>query len=77
MSLKELLQDKFPNYNPVVAMAEIAQDKKNDTPLRLAAHKEVAKYTNHQLKAIEITGNPDAPVVVQTYVMPSGQEIII
>lgn len=50
-----LLAEKFPGYNPVAAMAEIANDKKNDTNLRLQAHKEVAKYTFPQLKAIELS----------------------
>lgn len=76
-TLKELLAKKFPDYNPVIAMAEMAQDKKNTVSIRLAANREVAKYTNHQLKAIEITGDPDAPLVLSTYVLRDGTEIII
>ena len=74
-TLKELLAEKYPDYNPVVAMAEMAQDEKNTVTVRLAAHREVAKYTNHQLKAIEITGEIDGPKVVQTYKLANGTEI--
>lgn len=54
--LVELLHSKYPGYDPVLAMAEIAHDKKNNSDLIFAAHKEVAKYTRPQLKAIEHSG---------------------
>lgn len=63
--LYTLLAKKFPGYNPVFAMAEIALDKKNLPDLRLQAHKEVAKYTFPQLKAVEVNGNIDSIQVVR------------
>lgn len=63
--LFQILHDKFPGYNPVAAMAEMANDKKLDDNLRLQAHKEVAKYTFPQLKAIEVNGNMTGVQVIR------------
>lgn len=42
--LLEMLNEKYPGYHPVMAMAEIANNKKNDLSLVFQANKEVAKY---------------------------------
>jgi len=47
-----------PDYHPIVAMAVMANDETVEESLRFAAHKEVAKYFEPQLKAIEHS-NPD------------------
>ena len=72
VELVELLAERFPGYDPVAAMAEMANDPSLDDSLRLSASKEVAKYCRPQLKAIEhstqaggialtwTTGVPDA-----------------
>ena len=75
VELEELMQDKFPDYDPVCAMAEIANDKKLTPSLRLSAHKEVAKYRRHQLKSIEVTGADGKDLITQTYVLPDGTKI--
>ena len=51
--LIEAIKAKFPNYNPVVAMAEIGNDAKNPIEIRLSAHKEVAQYMFPKRKAVE------------------------
>ena len=56
-ALIALLEVKYPGYNPVVSMAEIANDMDNDLPTRFNAHKEVAQYIVPKLKALEITGD--------------------
>ena len=53
--LQQLMAEKFPNYHPVIAMSEIANDGGNTVEIRLTAHKEVAKYVAPQLKAIELS----------------------
>ncbi len=57
--LVQLLADKFPDWHPVVAMAEMANDVSLAKDLRLTAMKEVSKYVAPQLKAIEHSGNID------------------
>ena len=53
MELAELLEEKFPGYDPVVQLAGFANDENNDLSLRSSCAKEVAKYVRPQLKAIE------------------------
>lgn len=64
-TLYEQMQERYPGYNPVLAMADMAQDKKLDDNLRLQAHKEVAKYTFPQLKAMEVSGNMTGETVIR------------
>ena len=52
-AIAEMLADKYPHYHPIIALAEIANDKKQDIAIRLHANKEVAKYICPQLKSIE------------------------
>jgi len=59
-ALIALLQAKYPDYHPVLEMAEVACAKDengeyvNDLPTRLAANKEVAQYVTPKLKAVEM-----------------------
>jgi len=60
-----LLEDRFPNYQPVLEMAskahrlsEIADSRPNDSIAQMDsvnAHEKVAKYVTPQLKAIDLT----------------------
>jgi len=56
--LQQLMAEKFPNWHPVIAMTEVANDNEVDIQTRLIAMKEVSKYVAPQLKAVELT-NPD------------------
>lgn len=57
--LQTLLADRFPGYHPVLAMADVANATDEDgmpvygIETRMLAHREVAKYVEPQLKAIE------------------------
>lgn len=50
-----MLASKFPDWDPVVAMAKIATTTA-DVNLELQACKEVAQYTHPKLKAVELSG---------------------
>ena len=63
-ALSEMLKDRFPKYHPVIALAEIGNNKKNNVAIRLHAHKEVAKYICPQLKAIQFTDDQDNHIIV-------------
>ncbi len=54
-----LLQDKYPDYNPVVEMAHIAMDSDNDVTIRFNAHKEIAGYTHTKNRSIVIEADID------------------
>ena len=49
-----LLQQKYPDYHPVLAMADIANDMENGVEMRAQMHKEVAQYVTPKLKAVEV-----------------------
>ena len=57
--LLQLIQDKYPNYHPVLEMAKLANDKEADDLVRFNANKEVAKYVEPALKAVEISGDTE------------------
>lgn len=52
--LNEMLTDKYPGYHPVMAMADIANNKRNNLSIIFQANKEVAKYICPQLKAVDV-----------------------
>lgn len=67
--LLQLLQEKYPDYHPVLEMAAVANDKEADIKTRFDANKEVAKYVEPVLKAIELDANFELdqtrPVVIR------------
>ena len=63
-ALSEMLKDRFPKYHPVIALAEIGNNKKNNIAIRLQAHKEVAKYICPQLKSIELVDQEDQHITI-------------
>ena len=48
--LIEMIQEKYPGYHPLIALADIANDKKEDKNLKFQASTEVCKYIVPQLK---------------------------
>lgn len=62
-ALIALLEAKYPGYHPVVEMAKIAHET-DDPVLSANMHKEVAQYVAPKLKAVEISGNSDAPLQI-------------
>jgi len=62
-ALQDRIASKYPGWDPVEAMAEIARDEENDVMIRLAALKEVSQYIHPKRKAIEHTGKDGAPLV--------------
>ena len=74
LELAELLAKQFPGYDPVAAMAAMANDTSLDEPLRLAANKEVAKYVRPQLKAIEHSTQGGGMNIVWSTGVPDAAE---
>ena len=58
-NLIELIESKYPKFDPVISLIEIAID--NETPLDLKVNclKEIAKYIHPQRKAVEVSTNPN------------------
>jgi len=59
------LQDMYgEDFHPIMKMAEIATDTDNDIKLRFDAWKEIAKYTEPQLRAVDHKIDANAEGVV-------------
>lgn len=71
--LIEMLAEKYPNYHPVLAMADIANNGTLEINLRFHANKEVAKYICPQLKTVEVKDVATKfKVVVSKMKLPDG-----
>jgi hypothetical protein len=57
--LLKQLQDMWPGYHPVLEMAKLAHREDVDDATRFAANKEVAKYIEPALKAVEVKHEMD------------------
>ena len=53
-SVRSIISSKFPNYDPLVAMAEIAHDPDTELTIQVQCHKEIAQYLHAKLKSVEI-----------------------
>lgn len=53
-ALEARLLERFPEWNPIIQMAEIANDPEADTVQQLQACREVAQYLYPKLKAVEV-----------------------
>ena len=63
------LAEKFPEWDPVVAMAEDANNPELSDELRFNAKKEVAQYIYPKMRSVEHTGDGGAPfqIVIKKY----------
>lgn len=50
-----MIQKKYPNYHPVVAMADLAHTS-IDHEIQLQCHKAIAKFVEPELRSVEIKG---------------------
>lgn len=53
-------QEIIEEYDPVVAMALVAVDRRTKLQDRIKCHSEVAQYVRPKLKSVEVTADPDA-----------------
>lgn len=61
--LIDMIQEKYPDYHPLLALAEIANTSK-DKNLKLQASKEVCKYIVPQLKSIDHIVDLKADIII-------------
>jgi hypothetical protein len=62
-SLREKVDVAVPGYDPIVAIAEIANDEATPVAVRLECHRDIAKYMIPQVKAVDITTD-DQPIAL-------------
>lgn len=50
-----LIRTKFPQYHPVIAIAEMAHDEEIEDPrIKLECHKTLLKHVSPELKSVEV-----------------------
>lgn len=50
-----LIRTKYPEYHPLLAIADLAHDPKIDDPrIQLECHKTIIKYVTPELKSVEV-----------------------
>lgn len=65
-SIIDLIQQKHPNYHPLVSLAEIALEMNeegrplHEVKVRVDCHKTIARYVAPELKSVEMKGEIDA-----------------
>ena len=65
------LQQRHPDYHPVLAMADIANDLTNDVALRAQMHTQIARYVEPVLQAVAIGHDTEAgPLQVTVRIVP-------
>jgi len=74
MELAELLEARFPGYDPVIQLSEFAHDESLDMTIRSSCAKEVAKYVRPQLKAIEHSTQGGGMNIVWSTGVPDAAE---
>ena len=60
--LLAMIQDKYPDYHPVLAMCEVANDLSNSVELRFSASREISQYVEPKRKSTEHAGADGGPV---------------
>lgn len=54
-----MLQTFYPQYHPIIAIADIAHSQQADLRLKFECHKVIAKYVEPELKSLEVKGTMD------------------
>lgn len=77
-ALLAAIQEKYPNYHPLIAIAEIAHSEGASLDLQFMCHKAIAKYVEPELKAVEVKveGNQQSVVRVSLFDDISDAEIV-
>ena len=66
----DMLQERYPGYHPLLAIAEIAHEKSSDdVQLQFNCHKTIAEYILPKLRAVEHSGSVENQrrVIVQLF----------
>ena len=64
-ALQDLINAKYPNYDPIMQMVEVANDQTQELSVRLKCAMEVAPYIHAKRKAIEVEGEVDSTINIQ------------
>ena len=67
--LRDKLKESFPDYDPILAMAEMAQDTSLEASIRVTCHKSVAEYTYPKMRPVDCHEEEDSPPLDVTFIV--------
>ena len=65
----ELIQEQFPDYHPLTALAQLVNLPETNLEQRIAIHTTLAKYVAPQLKQVDINAHIDSETVYRPRIM--------
>jgi len=63
-ALRERLASNYPDYDPLIALAEIALDQSNDLSVRIDCHKTIAAYVHPKMRTSAPDEKVDSNIVI-------------
>ena len=60
--LEDAIRKRYPNYNPIFRLIDLADDPESSRELQMSCHATVAKYIHPQLRAVEVKGDSGGPI---------------
>lgn len=70
--LMGMLQEEFPDYHPILSIARIAHDENASLNTQVDCHKTVLKYTESELKSIEVKADQGSDFGTLRVIMESA-----
>ena len=69
-AMQEMMDEHYPEWDPVLAMAEIAQDDEIELPVRVQCMKSVAEYLHPKQRSVELSMDEPKGTVSFTWGKP-------
>jgi len=63
-ALRERLAFNYPDYDPLIALAEIALDQSNDLSVRIDCHKTIAAYVHTKMRTSAPVEQMESDIVI-------------
>lgn len=60
LAVQTMMADQFPDWDPVIAMAEIAQNDELELAVRIQCMREVAAYMYPKQRSVSVESEPDS-----------------
>ena len=70
--LRDRLSSSHPEYDPILAMVEMANDESLEPSMRLDCHKTVANYIHPKMRSIEVLHSQEPQPITIEIVQPES-----
>lgn len=69
-ALRERLSSLYPDYDPILAMVEMANDEALEPSMKLDCHKTIANYIHPKMRSIEVLQSQESHPISIEIVQP-------